>query len=662
MEENKYVSAKIRSLVLLVAFTGIMLIVSTYAWLSAQKNVTISNIEGTVNIAEGLEISLDALHWSQYINFEDYTTEELKKQYGETEHNIIPEELIPVSTTGKTGTGNTIGGTDLIMYRGINEENIKLRNIQSTDKTVTAPSNNQYPGYYAIDFFLRNSSQETGEEVLQLNVDSLVALKAGGVYTTGLQNTVRVAFALYDSTTNGDTASVDIVSTQEQILAATTGSATIKDVAIWEPNASDHVDYIVTNNNNITWKAGDKAGYIADQTTGKFTRTERIPTYALMSTAVGKEYADIYKWDGTVEGLEKQITLQTDNLEGSYKIAGGIQNLISVNSTETALYKNSSTGTVTEFKIPKNQVCRLRMYIWLEGQDVDCTSYASHGGGIAVDVGLIKGATVGTSETPEEQTGYVSPSEIFDQEGTNTEGLHIGDFVNYDAGTWTQSEIDAIQTGLATSLVTANGSTSLPSTKFQFGGFAAGSSRNGNATPYSSSYNYVKDASTGNVLTGWRVFDIDGDSVTLISAGNPEDYYHYWDGDNDGYVSEYILSGNVNSSWSTSEASNYQKRNWSNYINTNQKAQSATVLTKSRLDSWYGKYIESGADTWDYTSFRKIYAAPYLSYQSVVDNYSYYWLSAAHNALGVYFVNPRRPLCVRRQLCVWRACPSFSIV
>ena len=35
------------------------------------------------------------------------------------------------------------------------------------------------------------------------------------------------------------------------------------------------------------------------------------------------------------------------------------------------------------------------MYIWLEGQDVDCINYASHGGGIEVDVGLIKDAAVG---------------------------------------------------------------------------------------------------------------------------------------------------------------------------------------------------------------------------------------------------------------------------
>ena len=35
------------------------------------------------------------------------------------------------------------------------------------------------------------------------------------------------------------------------------------------------------------------------------------------------------------------------------------------------------------------------MYVWLEGQDIDCTNYASHGSGIHLDLGLVKGAQVG---------------------------------------------------------------------------------------------------------------------------------------------------------------------------------------------------------------------------------------------------------------------------
>ena len=35
----------------------------------------------------------------------------------------------------------------------------------------------------------------------------------------------------------------------------------------------------------------------------------------------------------------------------------------------------------------------MRMYIWLEGQDVDCINYASLGGNVKIDVGLSKPGT-----------------------------------------------------------------------------------------------------------------------------------------------------------------------------------------------------------------------------------------------------------------------------
>ena len=248
----------------------------------------------------------------------------------------------------------------------------------------------------------------------------------------------------------------------------------------------------------------------------------------------------------------------------------------------------------------------------------------------------------GTSNVPPPSIS-VSPGEIFDPEGTNPDGLHIGDFVNYDAGTWTEEEINSIQTGLKTNLRTANGSTSLPTRAFQFGGFTVGNSRNGNATPYLSDYNYVKDAETGEAITGWRVFDIDGDTVILISAGNPEDYYHAY-GTNYGYISEYILTGNINSHWSSGSTAEetYQKRNWDMYINRSQYGKSATVLTKEMLDAWYTKYTNTpNADTYTNTIFQKIYQEPYTKYQNMIENYSFYFLSSAYSDLGVYSVSTR---------------------
>ena len=243
----------------------------------------------------------------------------------------------------------------------------------------------------------------------------------------------------------------------------------------------------------------------------------------------------------------------------------------------------------------------------------------------------------------------VKPSELFDSTGSDTNKLHIGDFINYDAGTWTQEEINSIQTGLKTNLQTANGSTDLPANGYQFGGFTAGSSRNENATPFiditgGKKYGgYLKDTSTNSAITGWRVFDIDGDNITLISAGNPEDYNNPY-GNDESYISEYILGGNVNSNWSTGESSksNYQKRDWGLYVNSNQKATSALPLTKSRLDQWYTKYTDSpNADVFKSEVFEKIYKEPYRRYQTLMNNYSNYFLTETEHSNYMYIYAAR---------------------
>ena len=214
--------------------------------------------------------------------------------------------------------------------------------------------------------------------------------------------------------------------------------------------------------------------------------------------------------------------------------------------------------------------------------------------------------------------------------------VKVGDFVNYSAGNWTAADMTKIQNTGAK--IAANNSTSLPSSNFQFGGFTEGSSKDGNATPYNSSYAYVTDKSTGSAVTGWRVFDVDGDSVTLISAGCPEDYYHP---SGKAYISEYILSGNTNSSASSDLGlgTDYTARDWSMYVNsTYGSGITATALTKTRLDQWYNKnYNLTSANVYDDSTFQKIYGT---NNESLIDNYSYYWLASASGSSNVYSVYP----------------------
>lgn len=379
MEQNNQRNPRRRlnSLILLVAFTAIMLIVSTYAWFSAQQNVSITNITGKVNVVEGLLISLDAENWSDTI---DLSTLDITTDAYADNKNFNPTELLPVSTTGVAEPSTT----DLPMYRGTNTKKIQLSDIKATveDGTTAEDNPDTYPGYIAFDVFLQNSNKDgegTLKDILQLNTDSTLSLaEVGGNEASGLQNTVRVGFVQYSGT-------AEITDPAETILSKTNaGDSYISDVAIWEPNANAHIENIVKNNNKLILDelVAGEWGTTEDGEYDKFDATLAVPTYSLTSTAARSTIKNIYDWKATpttpgdAGKLKMQYTVQTttDGLAKAYNL------------------KSTKDGT-TNFEIPANKVIKLRVYVWLEGQDVDCTNYASHGGGIDLDIGLIKGET-----------------------------------------------------------------------------------------------------------------------------------------------------------------------------------------------------------------------------------------------------------------------------
>ena len=388
-QKNKRKS-EMNAMFFIILIAAVMFIISTYAWFSTQKNVSITNLQGTVEVAEGLEISLDAQNWSNGIV--------LGKEEGQLSiidnaytghHNISPTEMLPVSTLGLVSS-NTI--TDLKMLRGKIENSKILSEIKPMNEQQTDATKTDYPGYFAFDIFLKNSSKnDTQDDILQLNYDSSLEIMDASKVNTGLQNTARVAFVKYSGTS-------DVMANQATILKETAGvgvgavSSYISDVAIWEPNSNAHSEYIVTNNNMITWSAADSTAYATktlDNGKKGFDVTTQMPTYALKESSEGATINDIYKWDGSETKVQKQYVLQTKvtakaSTEDDYALEDGVQDLVS-----------TSNGT-TKFGIAPSKISRIRIYVWLEGQDVDCINYASHGGGIKVNIGLVKGATIGS--------------------------------------------------------------------------------------------------------------------------------------------------------------------------------------------------------------------------------------------------------------------------
>lgn len=393
--EIKEKKKRVRTVILRGFIIGILCIMTTYAWFTSQKDITVSNLRGTVEVVENMEISLDAKEWAHLIDLSEIIDGKSRLQYAVdsrnaatsgTLPNIEPRELLPVSTAGG------VGGVTMPMYSGEGTRKLKTTGLKDIKllKELDGTSGIDH-GYFAFDIYIRNMAREDTPDTLQLNLNSAAQVLTeeiekevteNGVTTTrkyigkaysGIQNTVRVALALYEKTAGA-------MASQKEALEATKDS-TITDIAIWEPNAPYHVQYIVTNNNMLIGSGAKQ-----------FENGDELTTYALTEASTQGDATIKNVYDTDTPGLAVQKTVQTSiasTEEGKedYRILGrGTTDKLPIDLVDT-------DGDL--FQIAANQISRLRVYIWIEGQDIDCINLASEGGGIEVDLGLTKDDYVG---------------------------------------------------------------------------------------------------------------------------------------------------------------------------------------------------------------------------------------------------------------------------
>lgn len=174
--------------------------------------------------------------------------------------------------------------------------------------------------------------------------------------------------------------------------------------------------------------------------------------------------------------------------------------------------------------------------------------------------------------------------------------FNIGDFVNYDAGTWETTE-------------------DMPTTQGQFGGYEKGTDRGKSVTCYQSA---------NNNSDGWRILSIAGGAVKLISAGTTECYHHTTLKAD----SEMILMGNLNHLHEKlpDMSSSATPHDWSYYVNS-RYASKATIFTRSMITDYCKETGICASDITDDTVF--------FSNDKLIKTGGYYWLGYA-NTLNPY--------------------------
>ena len=402
MKRNSKKTKKVRNLVLVCTLTAILLTVSTYAWFIGMKTVKVNEFEVKIATTEGLFLSMDGKEWSYNLDAKNATPYDKNANQWLTGKD---EGLIPVSTVGdmdvdssrmkiyeKGSLTTTKGGYRLLASKVDN----------TTNKVKDGVEFLEGDGYVAFDLFIKNLSgdeyyvknDKANEEGIYLTYDSSVTVGQGGSAESGIQNSVRVAFAqigrVIATTTDQTTITgINCTGTPEP-KEDTDVTGICREATIWEPNDKAHVT------NAINWYDTSCKKRTAGATEFSYATTENkcgtvvngtaSPTYAIANELKEGSYVDVY--DGASFNGYAANTMDYS----AYAISDAKESAKLVNYpyfTDTT--KELKGANRVEFmSLAPNSITKVRVYIYLEGQDIDNYDFAQLGKTIKVNFGFTK--------------------------------------------------------------------------------------------------------------------------------------------------------------------------------------------------------------------------------------------------------------------------------
>ena len=423
---NKKQSKKIRNLVAICSLCAIMLSVSTYAWFIGMKTVNVNKFEIEIATTEGLMLSLDGKSWKYQLN------PNTDPQYDGNTNQWLGDEpgdpgLIPMSSVGDM---DSTSSTMKLFQKGsltATPGGYRLMASRVKNYEETTPDSGRYEegdGYIAFDLFIMNLSgdeyyQENNplnEEAIYLTTNSEVKTGTGGVENTGIENSVRVGFAqigrvsaeldLNDTTPDntvsapiitgitcaGDGDHEDYVGEEEQYVTGICRNATI-----WEPNDAKHVQ------NAANWyqksclkRTGATVTDSASYTTAcdNLVLTQAYPTYAISNELNYDDEVNVYDGNAFNTYTANTVAYSTYNAAGTktdYKLVDMTYNAADKTGYFTDTMKGyTSTNRPQFMTLAPNSITKVRVYVWLEGQDVDNYDFASLGQQISINFGFTK--------------------------------------------------------------------------------------------------------------------------------------------------------------------------------------------------------------------------------------------------------------------------------
>ncbi len=385
MKENKWRNKRVRSLIVLCALMAVLVGVTTYAWFVGLQEVNVEAFEVEIAAAEGLSLSLDGDDFSETVTITEGTLDDVSPAV----HSNKWSELKPMSTIGE-----------------MDEDTSKMKLFEKSSFTATPGGyrimvaqveneDDEQDGYVVFDLYIKNISgteydadwTEADEEGIYLTTNSVVTVADGGTAGTGIENSVRVAFTQIGRVKSDSAAEVV---TGITCASDTNVTGICRDAQIWEPNDKAHVkgaiswyeESCLARTNPASGEEGGGEGgegVVSDVTDPDSYEGEcgivvdglAYKTYAANADIKSSDHVNQY--DGE----------DYNGYEGTTKLEAV--------DTYTDTEKLEKSTKRTEFMtLAANSITKVRVYIYLEGQDIDNYDLSSIGKMITINFGFTK--------------------------------------------------------------------------------------------------------------------------------------------------------------------------------------------------------------------------------------------------------------------------------
>ncbi len=391
-EKNK--KKRVLHLAVIFTFTAIVFGTATYAWFIGMRTVNVTPFDVEIAATESLLLSLDGKTWDTTVainstNFADPGTSGTYTVAKGNTNNWGGRGLIPMSSIGdidastnrlklfEKGSLTTTAGGYRLMASQVNNAS-------------TTPD-----GYVVFDLFIKNSSgteyypsyDPYNEEAIYLTTNSAVTVGSSGVANTGIENSVRVAFAQIGrviGTTDNETTIQGITCNGE--IGKTSGAVTsiCRRAQIWEPNDKNHVaDALSWYTTTCLKRTGDNTSTATySGACGTVANGSAVPTYAIRKEITSPTAVDVY--DGTAfNGYTGTVTTNPDDTAASAYLYA-FPYFTDTDKAKTGVQRP------TFMTLAPNSITKVRVYIYIEGQDIDNYDFASIGKQIKVNFGFTK--------------------------------------------------------------------------------------------------------------------------------------------------------------------------------------------------------------------------------------------------------------------------------